>query len=122
MRRTRADACRLTSDDEGKSGLSPKMSDGTRHAALSQVTTAKFGRHLSLHRERGDNLVMSPHRDRRYGRAGATLDLERLDDEGELVDLLRGKLLELEILEQMHAVHDQRELVHRQRDLRIRVG
>src|SRR5262249_57066310 len=54
--------------------------------------------------------------------AGAALDFQRLHDEGELVDALTRQLVELEILEQMNAVHDQRDLMHRQRNLWVRVG
>ena len=63
-----------------------------------------------------------PHRDRRDRRAGAALDLQRLHDEGELVDLLRRQLVELQVLEQVDAVHHQRDLVHRQRELLVGIG
>src|SRR5262245_23608551 len=38
----------------------------------------------------------SAHRDRGHRRAGAALDLQRLHDEGELVDVFRRELVELE--------------------------
>src|SRR3984893_13982523 len=62
------------------------------------------------------------HRDWRNRRAGAALDFQRLHDEGELVDLFGRQVIELEVFEQMHAVHHQRDLMHRQRNLRIGVG
>jgi hypothetical protein len=49
--------------------------------------------------------------DRCDGRAREALRLQRLHDEGELVDLLRRQLVELQILEQVNAVHHQRELM-----------
>src|SRR6266545_2370835 len=64
----------------------------------------------------------SSHRDRRNGRAAATLDFQRLHDEGKLVDSLGREFVELEIFEQMHAIHHQRDLMYGQRNLRIRVG
>src|SRR5215468_8990545 len=58
---------------------------------------------------------------RRHRGAREALRLQRLHDEGELVNLLPGQLIELEILEQMNAVHYQHDLVHGQRELGIRV-
>jgi hypothetical protein len=42
------------------------------------------------------------------------LHLERLHDERELVDPLGRKFVEFHVLEQMHAVNDQGDLMHRE--------
>ena len=65
--------------------------------------------------------LISPHRYRRHGRARRSLHLQRLQDERELVHLLRGKLVELHVLEQVHAVHHQCDLVHGQGELFVGV-
>src|SRR5262249_5109017 len=41
---------------------------------------------------------------------------------GEFGDVFRGKLVELKVLQQMHAIDDQRDLVQRQRDQLVRIG
>ena len=63
-----------------------------------------------------------PDRDRRHGRSRRALDLQRLDDERELVHLLAGQLVELQVLEQMNAMDDERDLMHRVVQIRIGVG
>src|SRR5262249_32112483 len=76
--------------------------------------------------EAGDAGAAAPdglaHRDWRDGRAAEALRLERLHDEGELVDLLGRQLVELEVLQQVDTVDHQHDLVDRQRDLRVWVG
>src|SRR5215470_15546801 len=67
-------------------------------------------------------LFASPYRGRRDGRSGGALELERLHHKSEFGDVLGGKLIELEVLQQMHAVDDQRDLVQRQRDQLVRIG
>jgi hypothetical protein len=52
-------------------------------------------------------------RDRRDGRSRGALELERLDDEGELVDAGRGQLVQLHPLHEMDAVDRQHDLVDR---------
>ena len=47
---------------------------------------------------------------------------KRLHHEGELADALLRELVELQVLQQMDAVHHQRDLVHRQRQLLVRIG
>ena len=54
------------------------------------------------------------HRDRRHRRPGATLDLQRLQHERELVRLLDRQFLQLHVLQQVDAVHHQGDLVHGQ--------
>src|SRR5262249_14235421 len=54
-----------------------------------------------------------PHCRRRDGRAGAALDLQRLHHERKLLHVLGDQLFELEILQEMHAVHHQGDLVDR---------
>src|SRR5262249_26775078 len=49
----------------------------------------------------------SAHRDGRNGRAGCAPDLERRHDEGELLHVLSYELVELEILQKVHPIHDQ---------------
>src|SRR5580765_7953176 len=61
-------------------------------------------------------------RRRRHGRAGRALDPERLQAEGELVDLLRRELVELQVFHDMHAVHHQEDLVSGQAQVLVRVG
>jgi hypothetical protein len=62
---------------------------------------------------------VSADRGRRDGGAGEALELERLHHEGELVHALAGELVELQVLQEVDAVHHEHDLVHRQRDLRI---
>src|SRR6185503_2277201 len=64
----------------------------------------------------------STHGDRGDGRARAPLDLEWLHHEGELEDAPGRKLVELQTLQQMYAVHHEHDLVDGKRDVRIRVG
>src|SRR5262245_27968323 len=61
-------------------------------------------------------------RDRGDGGTGGTHQLQRLDDERELVDALGGKLVEPEVLEQEDPVDHQGDLVDRIRQLRIGTG
>src|SRR5262252_10641534 len=63
--------------------------------------------------------TLSPNRDRRNGRAGRSLQLERRDHESELVDLLRRQFIELEMFQKMDAVDNERHLVDRARQHRI---
>src|SRR5262245_9423661 len=59
------------------------------------------------------SLLMKPplaDRGRGDGRAGSAEQLQRVHAEGELVDLLRDKLVHLHVLEQVDAVHHQHDL------------
>src|SRR6185436_16158615 len=62
----------------------------------------------------------STHGDRGDCRARAPLDLEWLHHEGELEDAPGRKLVELQTLQQMYAVHHEHDLVDGKRDVRIR--
>src|SRR5712691_11049435 len=64
---------------------------------------------------------LSANRGRRHARARGAVDLERLHREGELVDALRDQLVELEVLDDVPAVHPQTDLVHRQAQVLVRV-
>jgi hypothetical protein len=55
--------------------------------------------------------------DRSDSRTRAALDLQRLHDERKLVGTRRGELIQLQVLEQEDAVHDQRDLMDRQIEL-----
>src|SRR5262249_49314290 len=67
------------------------------------------------------DLLLS-HRDRGHSRACAALNLQRLRDERELVDALRRKLVQLQVLQQVNAVYYEHYLMDRKRELRVRVG
>ena len=60
--------------------------------------------------------------DGRHGGARAALDLQRLHHEGELLDALGRELVQLQVLEDVDAVHHQHDLVDRQRKVRVGVG
>lgn len=53
---------------------------------------------------------------------GSSLDFQRLQDEGELVDPFRRQLVELQILQQMDPVYDQHDLVYRKRECGVGIG
>lgn len=63
----------------------------------------------------------SVHGGRSHGGSGAALDLQRLQNEGELVDAPCRQILQPQVLQQMNSVHHQHDLVYRQRQVRIRV-
>src|SRR5262249_2865122 len=71
---------------------------------------------------RPNTAIASPHRDGRDGGAGSALYFQRLHDEGELVGALGHELVELEVFQKVHAVHHERDLVHRERELWIGIG
>src|SRR5215510_14255069 len=50
--------------------------------------------------------------DRRDGRSSRAAQLQRLENEGKLVDAFRGQLIELQALEHVNAVDRQQNLVH----------
>ena len=56
-------------------------------------------------------LRWSSHRDGRYRGAGGTPELQRLDNEGELVNALLYELIELETLDQVDTIRHQQDLV-----------
>src|SRR5215470_7054870 len=64
----------------------------------------------------------SPYRSRRHCRAGGALELERLHHERELGDVLGGEFVELEVLQEVHAIDYQCDLVQWQRDQLVRIG
>src|SRR5229473_2113267 len=66
--------------------------------------------------------AIAPHRDRRNRRACGAPDFEHRHNERELLRVLCYQLIELEVFEQMNAVHYQRDLVDRQRDQWIGIG
>jgi hypothetical protein len=72
----------------------------------------------------GAGAQLSPlaHSDRRHSRSRRALHLQRLQDEREFVNLLRGELVELHVLEQVYAVDHERDLVHGKRDLLVVIG
>src|SRR5262245_57998146 len=60
-------------------------------------------------------------RDRSDGGSRRALNLERLQNERELVNPLRRHFIKFQILEKMNAVDDEHDLMDRQRDLRVGV-
>ena len=51
----------------------------------------------------------------------STLNLQRLDDQRELVRLPRRQIVELQVLDKVNAVDDEHDLMARARELRIRI-
>src|SRR5262245_10783000 len=78
------------------------------------VATAAAWRRNPLRLSMTSSRVSSTHRDRCDSGAGAALDLQRLDDKGELGRACGGKLLEHHILQQINAVLNDHHGVHRQ--------
>src|SRR5688500_14727500 len=56
-------------------------------------------------------IIVLPNRRRCHRRSSSTLNFQRLDDEREFVDLSAGELVELQVLEEMNAVDNERDLM-----------
>src|SRR5687768_9914880 len=67
------------------------------------------------------NRQPSTHRCGRHRRSGSPLNFQRLHDQREFIHLFAGEVVELQILEQVNAIDDERDLVHRVTQIRIGV-
>src|SRR5258708_19598968 len=107
--------------------FAPDRFDKTRHAGTGVVIVRRIGATTrvaptSLHARFTMLRSASPYRRGRHRRSRGTLELERLHHERELGDVLGGELVQLEVLQEVHAIDHKCDLVQRQRDQLIRIG